>query len=128
MAQQGSLSAELETVSHVLRLLEAFRAFDSDNDGNITAAELGGIMGSLGYNPAEQDIQAMMQQGDANKDGLLSIGEFLDMNTKGLGGVGSLATSLASVLPALNFEGEEFVTGEELFALIENMGEALSRA
>ncbi|KAL3504069.1 hypothetical protein ACH5RR_033910 [Cinchona calisaya] len=125
MAQQGSLSAELETLTHVLRLVEAFRAFDSDNDGLISSAELGGIMGSLGYNPAEQDIQTMMQQGDTNKDGLLSIGEFLDMNTKDLG-LGWLATSLRSVFQALDFEGEEYVTGDELFEHVEDMGQGLS--
>ncbi|OMO72847.1 Calcium-binding EF-hand [Corchorus capsularis] len=77
-----ALSAETETLSHVLTLVEAFRAFDADNDGAINAAELGGILSSLGYNASEPDVRAMMQQGDANKDGLLSIQEFLHMNTR----------------------------------------------
>ena len=64
MAQLENLSAELETLNQVLSLVEAFRAFDADNDGCITAAELGGIMGSLGYNASDQDVRAMMQQGD----------------------------------------------------------------
>ncbi|XP_027180025.1 probable calcium-binding protein CML29 [Coffea eugenioides] len=125
MAQEGPLSAELDMLSHVLRLVEAFRAFDADSDGQISAAELGGIMGSLGYNPAEADIQAMMQKGDTNKDGLLSITEFLDLNTKDLG-LGGLSTILRRVFAALDFQGEEFVTGEELFEVVENMGQDLS--
>ncbi|XWS23805.1 hypothetical protein CRYUN_Cryun28dG0047100 [Craigia yunnanensis] len=76
MAQlRSSLSAETETLSNVLSLVEAFRAFDADNDGAINAAELGEIMGSLGYNASEQDVRAMMQQGDTNKYELLSIEE-----------------------------------------------------
>ncbi|KAK1384402.1 putative calcium-binding protein CML29 [Heracleum sosnowskyi] len=119
MAQHGSLSAETETLSYVLRLLEAFRAFDSDNDGGITAAELGGVMGSLGYNPCDQEVRSMMQQGDRNQDGLLSIQEFLELNTKELE-LGGLANSLKTVLEHLDFEGDEFVTGEELFQVMGN--------
>lgn len=121
MAQSSSLSAEIETISHVLRLVEAFRAFDSDNDGGITAAELGGIMGSLGYNPSEQEIRTMMQQGDKNGDGVLSVEEFLDLNTKELE-LGELANSLKSAFESLDFEGDELVTGEELFDVMGNVG------
>ncbi|CAK9169627.1 unnamed protein product [Ilex paraguariensis] len=125
MAQLGSLSAETETLNHVLRLMEAFRAFDSDNDGSITAAELGGIMGSLGYNPSEQDVTTMMQKGDTNKDGLLSISEFLDMNTKELE-LGSLATCLRGALETLDLEGDEVVTGEELYQVVGTTAAQLS--
>ncbi|MBL2492333.1 EF-hand domain-containing protein, partial [Klebsiella pneumoniae] len=101
MAQSESISAEMEALSHVLSLVEVFRSFDSNNDGQITAAELGGIMGSLGYNPREQDVKAMMQQGDTNKDGLLSLEEFLEMNTKGME-LGSLASCLQMAFQELN--------------------------
>ena len=125
MAQQGNLSAELDMLGHVMRLLEAFQAFDADSDGQISAAELGGIMGSLGYNPSDADIQALMQKGDTNKDGLLSITEFLDLNTKDLG-LGVLATLLKRVIAALDAQGEEIVTGEDLFKVVENIGQDLS--
>ncbi|XP_059631869.1 probable calcium-binding protein CML29 [Cornus florida] len=125
MAQPGSLSAEMEAMSHVMSLVESFRAFDSDNDGSITAAELGGIMGSLGYNPSEQEVRAMMQRGDTNRDGLLSIEEFLDMNTNELE-VGSIATSLRRVFEALDFEDDDVVTGEELHEAMNDIGLQLS--
>ncbi|KAL5558336.1 hypothetical protein UlMin_034547 [Ulmus minor] len=123
MAQLGSLSAETETLNHVLSLMEAFRAFDSNNDGSITAAELGGLMGSLGYNPSEQDVSAMMEEGDADKDGLLSIEEFLEMNTKNLE-LGGLGNYLKNAFETLNSDGvdHEFVTAEELFEVMGNLG------
>ncbi|KAK9903035.1 hypothetical protein M0R45_001333 [Rubus argutus] len=40
MAQISSLSAETEALHQVVGLVEAFKAFDSDNDGKITAPEL----------------------------------------------------------------------------------------
>ncbi|KAF3445718.1 hypothetical protein FNV43_RR10894 [Rhamnella rubrinervis] len=125
MATNGSLSAEIETLSYVQSLVEMFRAFDADNDGSITAAELGGIMSSLGYNLSEQDVRAMLQQGDTNKDGLLSINEFLEMNTKNME-LGGLANFLKTAFEALDVVGNETVTGEELHEIMGNSGFNLS--
>ncbi|XP_052201000.1 probable calcium-binding protein CML29 [Diospyros lotus] len=121
MARQGSqqLSAEMETLSHILRLLEAFRAFDGDNDAHINSAELGALMGSLGYNPSAQDVDRMMQQGDTNGDGLLSVEEFLEMNTTELE-IGSLAAHLGTACEA--FDMDEVVTGEDLQVALIDMG------
>ncbi|KAL2317760.1 hypothetical protein Fmac_031636 [Flemingia macrophylla] len=116
---------EMETVNEVLSLVEAFRAFDVDNDGRITHAELGGILGSLGYNASEEEVRAMMEGGDKNKDGLLSIHEFLEMNTKELEG-GDVAKALSAAFQALDEEGSEIVTGKELHEVIQNLGLQLS--
>lgn len=128
MAQvAGSLSIETEVLSHVMSLIEAFRAFDADNNGLITEAELGGIMGSLGYNPSEHDVKRMMQQGDKNRDGLLSIVEFLKMNTQDMD-VGGLGPFLKSAFTLLEAEVEEdnMVTGEELYGVTGDTGMELS--
>ncbi|XVE95409.1 hypothetical protein REPUB_Repub02eG0094500 [Reevesia pubescens] len=123
MAQLGSsLSAETETLSNVLSLIESFRAFDADSDGAINAAELGGIVGSLGYNASEQDVKAMMQQGDTNKDGLLSIEEFLDMNTKDVELAGELANFLRSAFEAYDVDGDEALTATKLYEVMGNLG------
>nr|KYP31502.1 putative calcium-binding protein CML25 [Cajanus cajan] len=115
----------METLNHVLSLVEAFRAFDVDNDGRITHAELGGILGSLGYNASEQEVRAMMERGDKNKDGLLSIHEFLEMNTKDLEG-GDLANTLSAAFEALDEDGNEILTGKELHEVMQNLGLELS--
>ncbi|CAI9786654.1 unnamed protein product [Fraxinus pennsylvanica] len=126
MAQLSSLSAEIETLTHVLSLVEAFRSFDSDNDGSINAQELGGLMGSLGYNPSEQEINTLMQEANTNRDGLLSISEFLDMNTKDLG-LGGLKDILKRAFEELEFQGEDLVTGEDLYEVVGNIGTDLSQ-
>ena len=115
----------METLSHVLGLVEVFRAFDADNDGSITAPELGGIMGSLGYNPSEQDVKAMMLQGDSNRDGLLSIEEFLELNTKDLE-LGDLESSLRTAFEGFDVGGNRVVSGEELYEVAGNLGIGLS--
>ncbi|KAK6938467.1 EF-hand domain [Dillenia turbinata] len=112
---------KFETLSHVFCLVEAFRAFDADNDGSITAAELGGIMASQGYNPGEQDVKSMMQQGGTNRDGLLSIEEFLEMNTKDME-LGCLASSMKIAFQALDMDENDTITGEDLHEVMANLG------
>ncbi|PIN07200.1 Calmodulin and related proteins (EF-Hand superfamily) [Handroanthus impetiginosus] len=124
MAQPSSLSIEVETLNHVLGLVEAFRAFDSDNDGRINAQEFAGIMGSLGYTVSEQDIQAAMQEHNPDGYGLLSLSEFLDMNTEDLD-LGCLS-GLKTALEGLELEEHELVTGERLYEVVQNMGIELS--
>ncbi|KAG8389718.1 hypothetical protein BUALT_Bualt01G0007900 [Buddleja alternifolia] len=115
----------METLNYVLSLVEAFRAFDSDNDGSITAQELGGIMGSLGYNMSDQDLEAMMHKGShPNRNELLSISEFLEMNTRGLE-LGCL-TALKTCFDMLNFDEDDLVTGEELYEVVGDMEIGLS--
>ncbi|GAB4844859.1 hypothetical protein Ancab_038249 [Ancistrocladus abbreviatus] len=120
MAHQ-SLSVETETLNHILGLMEAFRAFDADSDGQINAAELGGIMGSLGYKATDQEIRAMMQQADKNRDGQLSLSEFLEMNTKEME-LGNFAALLKSVFETFDVDGDDVVTGEELYEVIQDTG------
>ncbi|KAF8404169.1 hypothetical protein HHK36_009049 [Tetracentron sinense] len=105
----------------VVNLMEVFKAFDADNDGSITAAELRGIMESLGYSTSAQEVKAMMREGDTDRDGLLSLDEFLEMKTKGTE-MGDLFTSLQTAFEALDLNGNGIVTGEELYELVTNMG------
>ncbi|KAM7253422.1 hypothetical protein ACFE04_026040 [Oxalis oulophora] len=114
MAHLGSHdSVQNGTLSQVFRLVETFRAFDADNDGCITILELGGILASLGYHVSKEEVRAMMQQGDRNKDELLSIDEFLAMNT-----------TKDMVLGNLN--GEETITAFELYEVMGNIEAGLS--
>ncbi|XP_022941005.1 probable calcium-binding protein CML29 [Cucurbita moschata] len=121
MAQQPSLSAETDSLSHIFSLIEAFRAFDADNDGLISAAEVGGIMGSLGYNLSEQDVNVMMEEGDVDRDGLLSMGEFLEMSARSVE-VGEVGRYLKVAFEALNADGDDLVSGEELYEVFVNLG------
>ncbi|XP_010246479.1 PREDICTED: probable calcium-binding protein CML29 [Nelumbo nucifera] len=128
MAQLGSLSSQTEMMSHVMSLVEAFRAFDADNDGLITAAELGGLMGSLGYCASEQEVKAMMQEGDKNRDGLLNIEEFVEMNTREMEmEMGDMATFLKTASDTLEVQGNNTaVTAQELHQVVSDIGIGLS--
>jgi len=54
---------------------EAFQVFDKDGSGFISSRELGMVMRSLGQNPTEQELMAMINEVDI--DGLFSSFHFL---------------------------------------------------
>lgn len=119
------MSAEAETLDHLLGLMQAFNAFDSNNDGRINVAELAAIMGSLGYKLTDHEVRAMMTQADTNRDGFLSLAEFLELNTKDME-LGCLATLLKSAFDSIDADGDDVITGEDLFEAMRDMGAGFS--
>eukprot|EP00090_Calanus_glacialis_P012067 TRINITY_DN20515_c0_g1_i1.p1 TRINITY_DN20515_c0_g1~~TRINITY_DN20515_c0_g1_i1.p1 ORF type:complete len:197 (-),score=68.13 TRINITY_DN20515_c0_g1_i1:88-645(-) len=58
---------------------EAFHEFDADGSGNISTAELGGVMKKLGDNPTEDQLQTMVNKFDEDGNGTIEFTEFLCM-------------------------------------------------
>jgi calmodulin len=55
---------------------EVFSMFDRDGDGTVDATELGVVMGSLGVNPSDAEIQQMIEEVDTDGNGTIDFGEF----------------------------------------------------
>eukprot|EP00092_Neocalanus_flemingeri_P032215 GFUD01035014.1.p1 GENE.GFUD01035014.1~~GFUD01035014.1.p1 ORF type:complete len:156 (-),score=51.55 GFUD01035014.1:63-530(-) len=71
---------------------EAFRVFDKDGNGFITAAELRHVMTNLGEELTDQEVEEMIREADMDRDGQVSYGEFVTMMT----------TEYSSQSPSLN--------------------------
>jgi calmodulin len=56
---------------------EAFRVFDRDNDGIISAAELRHIMTTLGEKLSEDEVDEMIREADTNGDGQIRYDAFV---------------------------------------------------
>ena len=65
-------------------LVKAFKYFDANGDGQISIAELGSVLGSLGDALTEHELQQIMLDADENRDGFISLAEFINVN-KSLG-------------------------------------------
>ncbi|KAL0481091.1 calmodulin [Acrasis kona] len=55
---------------------EAFRVFDRDNDGVISAAELRHVMTTLGEKLSEEEAEELIKEADINGDGQINYEEF----------------------------------------------------
>lgn len=111
-------------MSYISRLVEAFQAFDSDNDGLVTAAELRGLLASLGLEKSEAEARDMVARADADRDGRLSVDELLDVMNAGELGLGALGELLQSALPALEAAGGALVGADELAMALGVVGAA----
>ncbi|CAN6652031.1 calmodulin [Trichomonascus vanleenenianus] len=63
---------------------EAFKVFDRDGNGFISAAELRHVMTSIGETLTDQEVDQMIREADADGDGRINYNEFVDLlqNTK----------------------------------------------
>ncbi|RLN24302.1 putative calcium-binding protein CML12 [Panicum miliaceum] len=64
------------------RLADAFRAFDRDGNGFISAAELARSMARLGHPICYAELTDMMREADTDGDGVISFPEFTAIMAK----------------------------------------------
>ncbi|TDL20345.1 calmodulin [Rickenella mellea] len=60
-------------------LRDAFRTFDADNDGFISAKEVRVVMGKLGERLSDQQVDEIVREADTNGDGKINYEEFVRM-------------------------------------------------
>ena len=60
-------------------MIEAFRIFDTDGDGSITADELRQIFNNLGEKLTDEEISDMIKEADTDGDGEINYQEFVRM-------------------------------------------------
>ncbi|KAJ2159952.1 hypothetical protein GGF46_002616 [Coemansia sp. RSA 552] len=60
-------------------IMEAFRVFDKNSDGKISAEELRQVMSSLGEKLTTEEVDEMIAYGDVDGDGMINYEEFAKM-------------------------------------------------
>ena len=61
----------------ILECRNAFKMFDTEGRGAITAAELGVVMRQLGVASTPQELQEMIQEVDESREGEVNFQQFL---------------------------------------------------
>lgn len=68
----------------IAELRGAFTLFDLDGGGDIDASELGTVMRSLGANPSDAEVKAMIAAVDANGNDSIEFPEFVELMARKL--------------------------------------------
>lgn len=109
----------------VAEFKEAFMLFDKDEDGMITAAELGVVMRSLGQRPTEQELKNMVREVDVDGNGTIEFNEFLQMMSKKMKEADS-EEELREAFRVFDKNGDGYISSSELRHVMTNLGEKLS--
>lgn len=75
----GLMASQTKERDSEEELREAFKVFDKDGNGFISAAELRHVMTSLGEKLTDEEVDAMMKEADTDGDGQVDIEEFTKM-------------------------------------------------
>ena len=77
------IDSDEEFESFSVEIMERFRnvfdMFDADGDGTISCDELGPILLSLGYSPANHEIKRILEEYDVDKSGDLDFEEYVNL-------------------------------------------------
>ena len=58
---------------------QAYRVFDKDGNGYVSAGELRFVMSKLGVHFSDEELEEMVLEADLNGDGQVSFDEFYNM-------------------------------------------------
>lgn len=109
----------------VAELKEAFRLFDKDLDGRITATELGIVMRSLGQRPTDTELKNMVTMVDQDGNGTIEFNEFLHMMAKKMKETDK-EHELREAFRVFDRNHDGFISAPELKLVMTNLGEKVT--
>jgi Ca2+-binding EF-hand superfamily protein len=98
-----------------------FKEFDINGDGYIQKDELKAVMTKMGQSPTDDELNAMFNAADTDRDGNISFHEFLTIAR-----ANPLSLSLRAVFEELDVDGDGHITRSELRTAFQRMGHTLT--
>lgn len=84
----------LSPTNHQLKFLkEVFYVFDKGHDGDISCAEIKGLLERFGFEHSLKDIDEMIQEKDLDQDGRINFDEFLQLIMRDVSSMGEPNTT-----------------------------------
>ncbi|KAG2499977.1 hypothetical protein HYH03_002262 [Edaphochlamys debaryana] len=105
---------------------EAFSLFDKDGNEKITTKELGIVMRSLGQNPTEKELQAMIREVDTDGNGTVDFNEFCKLMENRQLQTQDQEEMLREAFKMFDRDGNGQINASELRHVMTNLGEALT--
>jgi len=75
----GLMARKMRDTDTEEELIEAFKVFDRDSNGLISAQELKHVMTSLGEKVSDEEVEEMIREADIDGDGYINYEEFVRM-------------------------------------------------
>jgi calmodulin len=104
---------------------EIFVLFDRDGSGTISTNELGLVMKSTGQNPTEAEIHEMINEVDANGDGVINFSEFISLMARRVKNTDT-QEDLAQQFKVFDRDGDGLISADECKHVLAGLGEKLT--
>lgn len=104
---------------------EAFALFDKDGDGSISVHELGVVMRNMDQNPTEAELKQMIQEVDADGNGLIDFAEFVTLLARKMNNTDKDA-EIREAFNVFDRDGSGKISCHELHHIMKSLGEDLT--
>ena len=104
---------------------DIFRFFDINNDGKISALELGSLFRNMGHDFTEIEIKDMINEVDLDGNGTIDFDEFLNLMVRKMKETDE-EQEIIEAFKQINQSGTGLIDYKELMIVFENMDESLT--
>merc|ERR1712006_26681 len=128
MGAQGKMSAPMEFTDEEKKdFRKNFNLFDKKRTGAIPIADMGTVLRSLGQNPTEAELQALMEEVDKDKSGTIEFDEFVDLMSRTNKTQEQMEEEIKNAFLTFDADGSGFITRDELIKTLTTMGDLWMR-
>ena len=106
---------------------DAFEMFDKDKDGAITARELGNMMRSIGQNPTDEEVMAIIKEVDLNSDWKIELDEFMTLMARNSPDT-QTEDEVINAFRVFDKEGNGLIATAELKHIMMTIGDKMTEA
>merc|ERR1711977_376439 len=100
-----------------------FNLFDKKRTGSIPLSDMGTVLRSLGQNPTEAELQALMEEVDKDKSGTIEFDEFVDLMARTNKSKDQMEEEIKNAFLTFGADNSGYITREELVETLTTMGD-----
>jgi calmodulin len=117
---------QIFTSSQMMDLKAAFTMFDKNGDQKISGSELKEVMHYLGLKTSEDEVKAMIQVVDKNRNGYVDYDEFIQMMTQTQIKPLNADEELKKTFNIFDIDGNGYICHDEIKKTMEHLGESVT--